>query len=215
MAPESPYGYRSLAWYYWHLSRHGKSPRESIAKAFKLAQKALSLDESDADSHGLLGSVYLMMRKYEKAIAAGERSIELEPNGAMYHGLLGLTLSYAGRPDEAIVYLNQGIRLNPFPAYWYFLHLSRCYILKGEYEDALIATKKALHRSPDAFGNHIYLALNYALLDRKEEAETAVKKALELWPSYSVKRASKKWPYKNQADVKFFIDVMRKAGIPE
>ncbi|MBW1824151.1 MAG: tetratricopeptide repeat protein, partial [Deltaproteobacteria bacterium] len=215
MAPESPNGYRALAWYYWYLSRHGKSPRKSITKAFKLAQKAISLDVSDADSHGLLGSVYLMMRKYEKAIAAGERSIELEPNGAMYHGLLGLTLSYAGRPDEAIVYLKKGIRLNPFPAYWYFLHLNRCYILKGQYEDALITTKKALHRSPDAFGNHIFLAINYALLDRKEEADVAVKKVLELWPSYSVKRASKKWPYKNQADIKLFADAMRKAGLPE
>ncbi|MCP4369224.1 MAG: hypothetical protein GY797_14080 [Deltaproteobacteria bacterium] len=87
------------------------------------------------------------MRKYEKAIAAGERSIALDPNGAMVHGLLGLTLSYAGRPDEVIGYLNQGIRLNLFPAYWYFRHLGHCYILKGQYEDTLTATKKAIHRS--------------------------------------------------------------------
>ena len=130
MAPESPDGYRSLAWHNWYLFYTGKSPRKSIAKAFKLAQKTISLDESDARSYGLLGSVYLMMRQYEKAIVAGERSIELDPNGAMVHGLLGLTLSYAGRPDEGIKYLNKGIRLNPFPAYWYFIHLSRCYILK-------------------------------------------------------------------------------------
>ncbi|MEE9503212.1 MAG: hypothetical protein V3V48_14150 [Candidatus Aminicenantaceae bacterium] len=39
MAPESVLGYRALAWYYWGLAMHGKSPRESIAvaKAFKLA----------------------------------------------------------------------------------------------------------------------------------------------------------------------------------
>ena len=116
-----------------YLSRFGKSPRESIAKAFKLAQKAISLDESDSFYYDLLGSVCLMMRKYEKAIAAGKRSIELDPNGAMVHGLLGLTLSYAGRLDEGIRYLNKWIRLNPFPAYWYFRHLGRCYILKGQY----------------------------------------------------------------------------------
>ncbi|MBW2565006.1 MAG: tetratricopeptide repeat protein, partial [Deltaproteobacteria bacterium] len=202
MAPEHSFGYMALGWYYWYLFYSGQSPRESIAKALKLAQKAISLDESDAFSYGLLGSVYLMMRQYEKAIAAGERSIEFDPNGAMQHGLLGLTLSYAGRPDEAIGYLKRGIRLNPFPASWYFAHLARCYILKGQYEGALIATKKAIQRSPGNWGNNVTLAVSYALLDRQQEAEAAVKKVLEIIPSYSVERMSKRSPFKNQADVK-------------
>jgi len=213
MAPEDSIGYRLLGWYNWALAMYGKS--ESIEKAFKLAQKAISLDESDALSHGLLGSIYLLMRKYEKAIAAGERSIELDPNGAMIHGLLGITLSYAGRPDEAIVYFNKGIRLNPFPAYWYFWHLSRCYILKGQYEDALTATKKSIHRSPGFPANYRYLAMIYALLDRQEEAEASVIKALEIMPSLSAEFVSKNAPYKNQADLKLIIDAMRKAGFPE
>jgi len=173
------------------------------------------LDESDADSHALLGSIYLAMRQYEKAIAAGKRSIEFEPNGAMVHGLLGLTLSYAGRPDEGIKYLNQGIRLNPFPAFWYFMHLSRCYILKGQYEDALITIKKAIHRNPDAQGNHLYLAIVYTLLERHEEAGAAVKKELEISPSFSLERVKVLFTFKNQADLKLFIDALRKAGLPE
>jgi len=215
MAPEDSSGYRVLAWYNWYLARLGQSPKESIAKAFKLAQKVLSLDESDADSHALLGSIYLAMRQYEKAIAAGKRSIEFEPNGAMVHGLLGLTLSYAGRPDEGIKYLNQGIRLNPFPAFWYFMHLSRCYILKGQYEDALITIKKAIHRNPDAQGNHLYLAIVYTLSERHEEAGAAVKKELEISPSFSLERVKVLFTFKNQADLKLFIDALRKAGLPE
>jgi len=215
MAPELSYGYLALGWHYWYLSRVGKSPRENIKKAFELTQKAISLNESDAVSHGTLGSIYLAMRQYEKAIAVGKRAIELDPNGAAVHGLLGLTLSYAGRPDEAIVYLNKGIRLNPFPPYWYFWNLSRCYILKGQYEEALTATKKAIHRAPNNPFNHLYLAIVYALLDRKEKADAAVKKALELMPSLSVEFISKILSFKNQADIKLFVDAMRKAGFPE
>ena len=48
MTPESSLGYRALGWHNWYLAGVGKSPRESIGKAFKLAQKALSLDESDS-----------------------------------------------------------------------------------------------------------------------------------------------------------------------
>ena len=213
MAPESVLGYRFLAWYNWSLARTGTSPRESIGKAFKLAKKALDMDESDSSSHGLLGSVYLVMRKYEKAIAAGERSIELEPNGAMVHGLLGVTLNYAGRPDEAIGYLKQGIRLNPFPAYWYFRHLGLCYLQKGRYEEALTEFKKALHRSPDALINHLGLAIVYILLDREEEARAAAKKVLEIDPKYSVERVLKGSPIKNQAFVKLIFDALHKAGL--
>ena len=157
----------------------------------------------------------ILMRKYKKAITAGERSIELAPNGAMYHGLLGLTLNFAGRQDEAIKHLKQGIRLNPFPAYWYFGHLSRCYLLKRQYEDALTAAKKALHLSPDAPSNHRRLAIIYTLLNRQEEAVAATKKALELDPNFSVERAKKLYPFKNQADLKLYIGALRKAGFPE
>lgn len=215
MAPESVVGYRALAWHYWGLVILGKSPQENIEKAFRLAQKALSIDESDSMTYALLGSVYLLMRKYEKAIAAGERSVELEPNGAMAHGLLGNTLSYVERLDEAIGYLKQGIRLNPFPEYWNFYHLGRCYIMKGQYEEALAATKKAILLAPDSRGNYYNLAAIYTLLGRQDEASAAVKKVLELDPNFSVERVSKSWPYKSKADLKLFVDALHKAGLPD
>jgi adenylate cyclase len=215
IAPESAVGYRLLAWYYWNLAMVGNSPQENIGKAFKLGQKAFSIDESDSMIHALLGSVYLVMRKYEKAIGEGERSIELDPNGAMAHGFLGITLSYAERVDDAIAYLKQGIRLNPFPEYWNFYHLGRCYRMKGKYEEALAAFKKVIHLAPDSIFGYISLASIYALLDRKEEAEAAAKKTLEIDPSFSVERASKTWPYKNQADVKLLADALHKAGLPD
>ena len=153
------------------------------------------------------------MRQYEKAISEGRLAVALNPNGAMVNGLLGSTLGYAGRLDEAIEHLNQGIRLNPFPAYWYFLHLGRCYRQKGQYEEALTAYKKALHCAPEALINHLSLAAIYVLLNRQEEANAAAKKVLEINPGISVERASKAWPYKNQADVKLFADALRKAGL--
>jgi adenylate cyclase len=215
MAPEAATGYRILGWYNWLLALRGRSPQESIRKAFRLAQKAVSLDESDSYSHALLGSVYLVMRQYEKAIATGERSLALDPNGAMVHGLLGKTLIFAGRPDEAIAHLKRGIRLNPFPAYWYYRHLGLCYMHKGQYEEALTEFKKALHRSPDAIPNHVSLAIVYILLDRQEEARAAAKKVLEINPKFSVERAKKAWPYKNQADLNLVVNAMRKAGFPD
>ncbi len=156
----------------------------------------------------------MRMKQYENSIAAGERAVALVPNGSLAHAALGSNLCYAGRIDEGIDQLKQGIRLDPFPDFWYFHHLGRCYRQKGQYEEALTAYQKALQRGPDALMNHMGLAAIYALLDRQEEAHAAAKKVLELDPKFSVERASKNWPYKNQADIKLVADAMRKAGLP-
>jgi len=213
MAPEASSGYRILGWYYWRLAFNSISPRENIAKAFKLAQKALSLDEFDSLSHSLLGHIYLLMRQYEKAIAAGERSVALEPNGAWVNAALGSTLCYAERIDEGIDQLKKAIRLDPFPAYWYFFHLGRCYRQKGQYEEALTEYKKALHRSPDALITYVGLTVIYVLLDRQEEARDTAKKISELNPDFSAEPGVKTAPYKNRADIKLIIDALRKAGL--
>ena len=213
MASEASSGYRILGWYNWRLAFNGISPRENIAKAFKLVQKALSLDEYDSLSHSLLGHIYLLMRQYEKAIAAGERSVALEPNGAWVNATLGSTLCYAERIDEGIDQLKKAIRLDPFPAYWYFSQLGRCYRQKGQYEEALTEYKKALQRNPDALITYVYLTVIYVLLDRQEEARDAAKKVSELNPDFSVESGVKSAPYKNRADIKLIIDALHKAGL--
>jgi adenylate cyclase len=207
-------GYRILGWYNWDLAMRGISPQESIKKSFKFAQKALSLDESDSLSLSLLGSIYLVMRKYDQAIESGKRAVELDPNGAQVHGLLGNTLSYAGHVDEAIAHIKQAMRLNPFPPYWYYFNLGRCYRQKGLYEEALTEYKKALQRSPDSYLGYLGLAIVYVFLDRQEEAEAAAKKVMELNPKFSIELSSKAWPNK-PAEHKIVVDAMRKAGFPE
>ena len=118
--------------------------------------------------------------------------------------LLGSTLSYAGRVDEAIAHIKQAIRLNPFPSYYYYYHLGRCYMQKGQYEDALTEFKKALQRAPDAGTSMFTLAITYILLDREEEARASAAKALELDPNISVSLVSKISRYKNQAILNMF-----------
>ncbi len=213
MAPESMVGYRLLAWNNWYLAMGGRAPQESIAKALKLVKKALEMDEFDSQSHTLLGSLYLVMRQYEKAIAAGERAVALNPNGAFEHDMLGNTLNFSGRPDEAIGHLKQALRLNPFPDYYYFRHLGQSYMQKGQYDQALAEYRKALHRSPDSKPVHIYLVVIYILLDRQKEAGAAAKKLLEINPKFSVEGVSKALPYKNEPDLKLVVNALRKAGL--
>ncbi len=213
--PEYSHGYSALGWYHYELGNQGISPQENHEKAFKLAQKALSIDESDVYAHALLSYIYLLKNKIEKAIESGKRAVGIQPNGAMVNMSLGSTLSYAGRVDEAIVYLKQAIRLNPFPAWYYYVHLGRCYLQMGQYEDALIELKKAHQRGPNAVSTNLWIAINYILLDQEEEARASAAKALELRPNLSVAFFCKYTKFKNQAFIKLVADAMRKAGFPE
>jgi len=216
LEPESSAGYRLLGWYHWGLAARGISPhpREEIKKSHTFALKAVSVDESDSLSYGLLGATYRVMRNYEKAIESSKRAVELDPNGAMVRGLLGQSYYYAGQLDKALVQLKQAIRLNPFPASWYYAHLGLIYRQKGQYEDAIREFKNAIKRSPNHYMNYIGLATVYVFSNQIEEAEAVAKKILELYPDFSVKRFSKALSYK-QAEKSAIVEALRKSGLPE
>ncbi len=214
MAPESDIGNRLLGWHHWTLAMHGESPQENIKKAYAFAQKAISIDETNGLSHELLCSVYMAMKKYEKAIASGRRAIKLQPNYAEVYFVLGQTLMYAGRIDEALVYIKKAFRLNPIPPHFYYSFLGRCYMFKEQLEDALSQFKKADQQAPNVVWNQLFLAINYIYLDRNEDAHAAAQKALELLPNLSVSFFSKISKYQ-KSHTQSMIDAMRKAGFPE
>ncbi|MBK5101537.1 MAG: tetratricopeptide repeat protein [Desulfobacteraceae bacterium] len=213
--PEYSRPYRILALTHMMDTRYGssKSPRESLARAEELAQKALSLDDSDPCSHDVLSFIYLLKREHERAIAEGERSVALDPNGADGHANLGMSLCFAGRLEQSVASFKKAIRLNPFAPSAYFHCLGHAYRMMGRYGEAIAAYKKALHRKPNNLFALTGLAATYSLSGREEEAHAAAAKVLGIHPKFSVEGFAKTTPFKNQADTERFIDTLRKAGL--
>jgi adenylate cyclase len=214
MDPDCSLGYQHLGWYNYALVRQGKSPKESIKKAFTLAQKAISMDESNGVNHVLLGNLYLLQREYKKAIDSGERSVNLQPNSAMAHAMFAKILGYADRLDQSIEHFKKALRLDPFPDHLVYTDLCRSYTLKREYENALSAITNALYLAPESIMANCGQAALYALLNRQKEAEKVITKILEISPDFSLKSVSRA-PFKNKAQLKFISDALRKAGLPE
>ena len=61
-----------------------KSPRDSLEKSIELLQKAIVLDDTYADAHGLLGYTFSMTGQHDKAVAEGEKAVALNPNSARF-----------------------------------------------------------------------------------------------------------------------------------
>jgi adenylate cyclase len=192
-----------------------ENPRNSMAQAIKLGQKALAMGETFDMTHSLFGHIYLVRRQYEKAISAGEKAIELNPNSADAHARLAMSLYNAGRHEEAIALLERAIRLNPYPPNWYLVNLGNAYRNVGKYEEAVTLFKRVLSRNPHYLYAHIGLASVYSLLNREEEARAEVKEILRINPKFSLERFAKVLLYKNKSDMEMVIDSLRTAGLPD
>ncbi len=190
-----------------------KSPPKSIKRAFELAQKALSLDDSLARPHLTISKIYVLQRKYEKAIAEAQQTIELNPNGVWANDNLGWVLRCAGRPEEGIPWMEKSIRVNPITRVIVFDHLGRAYFLAGRYEEAIAEYKTAVKLDPEFRDAHIGLAATYAMLGRKEESRTEASEILRIEPSFSIKKYERMMYF--QVGHEPEIEGLRKAGLPE
>jgi len=213
--PEYAIAYTYLAWTYLIelLAGFSDSPGQSMAKAVELALKALALDDSLADAHALLGSIYLVQQEWEKAVAEGERSVALNPNSADNIGVLGMTLYNVGRPEEAIGLFEKAKRLNPIPPDWLLESLATAYRMTGRYEEAIAELNKVLHRNPDYSGAWLNLAAIYSSRGQEEEARAAAAEVLRLEPKFSLEHFAQTLPLKNQAEKERYINNLRKAGL--
>jgi adenylate cyclase len=213
--PEYAGAYVMLGWSHLLDIWNGwsRSPMDSLNQAFQLAQKALTLDASQADAYALLGNIYLFQREFDKAVEEAERAIVLNPNGADHHVWLAMILSAAGRPREGVDYINRALRLNPLPPGWYFWSLGDAYGMLERYEEAVEAYSKALENSPDMFFAMVGLAATYAGLGSESEARATAAKILEIDPGFSVDGFAEALPYKLEADRVRLAEALRKAGL--
>jgi adenylate cyclase len=202
----------ALAHYYDVWLGTTEPPEQSLARSFELAQKAISLDDSNAAAYSVLGLVYMMKKQYDKAIGECERAVSLDPNSAENIFRLGQVLNYAARPEEAIPYLQKAIRLNPLPTANYFVHLAISYRDSGQYEKAIEAAKKALQREPNNQWSYIHMAVSYIRLGQEKEARAAAVEILRINPKFSLERYAKILPFPQPVTDRIIED-LRKAGL--
>jgi TolB-like protein/Tfp pilus assembly protein PilF len=190
-----------------------KSPEQSIARAIELVQKAIVLDDTFAEAHGLLGFLYSMERQHDKAVAQAEKAVVLNPNSAFAHLILGKTLFFAGRLEESIPEYKKAIRLNPIPPNIYLWSLGLSYAYTGQYDEAITWCEKAVSQEPDSLMARIMMAVVYSLSGRAEEARAEAAEVLRIQPKFSLEQFAKRVTYKNQNDREQLLGALRKAGL--
>ncbi|MFC1578581.1 tetratricopeptide repeat protein [Thermodesulfobacteriota bacterium] len=215
LEPEDWNGYLVLAMAHNQAVWLGSSssPSESLGKAFKLSQKAISLDEKQDFPHILIGNIYLLNRKYDLAIKECKRAIALNPNSANGYSQLGLSLSYSGRTEEGIESIKKGMRLSPFQHSWNYWNLAIAYREADRYEESIAEYRKALKLRPNNILAYMAMSMTYALAGRFEEAHEAYSEAIKIDPEYSFEKLLKTIPFRPER-LELVRAALQKAGLP-
>jgi tetratricopeptide (TPR) repeat protein len=190
-----------------------KSPKESLGRAIKLLQRAISLDESDAIAHASLGHFYAYAGQFDKAVAHAERGLALDPNSYSVLYNAASALAFSGRPEEALPLIQKAMRLNPIPPALFFTRMCTVYILVGRFDEAVEQAKKAVDREPNNHFTNIFLAYACILAGREEEARAAAAQVLKINPTFSLEQFAKIFPSTDTSRISRMIDALRKAGL--
>jgi len=190
-----------------------KSPRDSLKRAVELSKKALSIDNSLGDAHGLLGSIYVITKQYEKGMPELEKAVDLDPNGADAHAHLAMGLLFMDKSEEGILISKKAIRLNPIAPSWYLHNLAAIYRNIRNYKEALVWAEKAVKQEPENNLSRLVLCSIYSITGRMEEARFEANEVMKLNPKFSLKRYEMTLPSKNLETKDSYIEALRKAGL--
>ncbi len=192
-----------------------KSPGDSLAQAVDWTQKALAIDNSLAHAHARLGYLYVISppHRYDDGVAEAEKAVTMDPNSAVSYYFLGMALRFAGRHEEAIRAMKMAIRLEPLSPGIYYQNLALPYLLKGDCEEAVKASGKALECERDNMMTYLIATAAYSSCGRARDARKTAGELLRLNPNFSAEVFAKRLPYRNPRDRERVITGLRNAGL--
>ncbi len=187
-------------------------------------ERALSLDNNDSWTHGILGFVLFIHREDEEAESHFRRAIALNSNDADVAAFMCDFLVYMGRCEEGLEWIAKAKRLNPVPPSWYHWFHALALFSARDYARTIATIKKM---RPLLRWGHGYLAASYAYLDRMPEARAEMalfveasrrefddqdKSSRGVTLELASERAGR---YRNSSDRQHFLHGLRLAGLSD
>jgi TolB-like protein len=137
-------------------------------KATKVhAEKAVTLDDSDAQPHYVLAWVCMFLKQFERARQQIELTTALNPNDADLMMHRACILALLGEAGAAVAPAETAIRLNPHHPGWYLEYFTLIRFAGESYDEALAISAKEPDIFPSSPG---WRGASCAYLGRIEEA---------------------------------------------
>ena len=188
-----------------------EAPAEYLSRAEEMANKALSIDDSEMRAHTILGRIDLFRQRYQQAMAEMDRAIAINPSDADGLAGRGNILMWMGQTDAAINALEAAQRIDPEMNAIDRFALSLAYYVNGRYEAAIEQAEINLRGTTGANFSRDVLAAAYAQNNQPADATRVVSLIHRLDPMFDPRTFGSK--FLNPADLRLLREGFRKAGL--
>jgi TolB-like protein/DNA-binding winged helix-turn-helix (wHTH) protein/Tfp pilus assembly protein PilF len=175
--PQFDLAYSAAAQTYVMLGRSGTPPQEVFPKARAAAEKALAINEANAEAHnGLANAFFWSEWNWKEAERHFARAVALNPSFSLAHHDYAFFLVAMGRTEQGLTSLRRSIAADPLSTHinmdagWLYLQAHR-------FEDAIRQARRALELEPGIAEANACIVR--ALIDQKKYGE-----ALEAVPGW-------------------------------
>ncbi len=198
------------------ISGHRALADATIDEAFRLAERAVALDERDAMAHMVLGRINLLRCKHADSIAELETAVALNPSYADAYHALGFTLIFSGRPEDALPQFETAIRLSPYdPSISSFYEMQAwALVVLGRYQEAAKSARLSVRRPNAQPWAYATLCAALGHLGQFDDAANAREELLKRKPDFSIAFIRQFVYYNKDPDhLDRYIEGARKAGL--
>lgn len=171
--------------------------------------RALALDDNDADVHRILAAVNVNNNALTTARYHQERALSLNPNYDLVVVQQGELLTWMGRPQEGIEWILKAMRLNPHHPERFWSHLGKAHFAAHQYGEAIEAF---MHLSVMDHVQHAFLAACYGWLGDELAAAAHLDKVRALAPEFEIDSFLTTLHYAQESDVQHMREGLLKAA---
>jgi TolB-like protein/Flp pilus assembly protein TadD len=188
LEPDYASAHGLLAWCHEILFVWAGFKEDHRVAAIRHARLAVTHGRDDATALAL-GAFVIGMVEHDRVTAreAFERALALSPSSAFTLFLGCIVLAYGGEAERAIDWAERALRVSPLDRLAFAHHhaLAIGHFMRGRYEEAANAARRAVQSNPGFSVAHCLHAAALAKLGRTEEANAAAGRVLALQPSFS------------------------------
>ncbi len=175
-------------------------------------QKALALDENDADVHRILAAVSITRHDLTRARYHQDRALALNPNYDLVVVQMGELLTWSGRGDEGAEWIRKAMRLNPHHPARFWSHLGKAYFVARQYGKAI---ESFMHLSAMDASQHAFVAACYGWLGDRTAAVAHLARIRELDPKFTIAAFLATTHYGDEVDRVHLREGLAKAGLAD
>jgi TolB-like protein len=195
----------------WHVCAASLLPGFNLEESMKTIQKAIELDQNEAETHRIMGSMQLYFRDFEAAEYHHRRALELNPSDAYIKARSAAFYTFKGEPTQALELIEAAVAQDPFLPVYCIEERGVALVALRRFEEAL----SGLGAMPfQTFRSRCYEAACKVSLGDQAGARQAVSKALQIHPTLTVSEFFQKEIYQDREQKSYLRDSLVAAGLP-